>query len=164
MMAMMSPRSHYESLSPRPTAFPFSAVEETFDSLDFPFGCGSFGAGARMMMPTPAFDVPYHVTGANGGAYIIRVETPGVKQEHLQVELLGRRSLLISTLDKDLSEDAQEQQQNWRQRQSQRLCKRVDLPCDADWASVQLRYADGLLTVEVAQKKHENEAEEEGEE
>eukprot|EP00961_Rhodomonas_salina_P024784 333703-Rhodomonas_salina.2 len=101
MLAIMSPRFQVESLSPRSNSCPFSPVEQAFDSFDFPFGRGSFGGGAGMMRPPTAF--PLYAGGhfvarprleVKDGSYIIRVETPGVKQEHLQVELLGRRSLL----------------------------------------------------------------------
>jgi len=178
MLAIMSPRFHFESHSPRPDAFPFSAVEETFEAFDSfdPFGSASFGGGARMMMPRQVFDAPFYASGHNvvlkDGAYKIKVQTPGVKQENLQVELLGRRSLIVTNSDNAETEEGQEQQEQQEQHKARQrfspfshpLCKRIDLPCDADSASVQLRYADGLLTVEVAQKKHEDTAVEEGEE
>eukprot|EP00961_Rhodomonas_salina_P190035 2563998-Rhodomonas_salina.1 len=126
MLAMMSQRP--PRMGAPSAMFPHdSDIEATFR---YPF------PEARMMTPATAFYACGHrpKLEIKDDVYIIRIEMAGVKQEHLQVELLGRRSLLVS--DQTQTEQTEQQQQQQGQRPpsmpSHQLCKPFDLPCDAD--------------------------------
>mmetsp|Transcript_34361 Transcript_34361/g.81943 ORF Transcript_34361/g.81943 Transcript_34361/m.81943 type:complete len:245 (-) Transcript_34361:50-784(-) len=106
--------------------------------------------------------------------YVIQVATPGVKQQHLNIELVGRRQLVVSagmrkTADGDNKETVEagdtdqdqgkthETQQVAETKQGDvesalSLRKAVNLPQDADIDAISLSYADGMLTIEVPKR------------
>eukprot|EP00961_Rhodomonas_salina_P070976 953044-Rhodomonas_salina.1 len=114
--------------------------------------------------------------------YVIQVATPGIKQQHLKVELVGRRQLVISagtrkTDDTNSDAPADQDEGKANEKESEQIAKRkpgavesalslrkaVTLPQDADIDAISLSYADGMLTIE-APKRTRSEAEEEEEE
>ena len=154
MLALHSPRFEFESLSPYPTRIPFGlgAMEElggfAFDPWDFHHET-VLTAAARGHPALPKIE-------HKDDSYFIRLETPGVKKEDLKVELVARRTLVVTACDKPASQptDAETHGQTPPQPIC-KLCKRVDVPRDADWSKVQLSYADGLLTAVVPKITHE---------
>jgi HSP20 family molecular chaperone IbpA len=113
--------------------------------------------------------------------YEIRVETPGIRKDELEVELVGRRSLVVSaraqaktTSDSSTSHqnngshDAQAQSENNSLQQqdsnaSFKVRKTIMLPKNADIESIKMSYADGVLRIEAAKRPadHTEEADEE---
>ena len=151
MLAAVSPRFHARYLAPRHAQALFPFAVDAFEPLDFP--C--------FHRPTLALPTLPKIERRQDG-YVVRVETPGVKKEHLKVELVGRRTLLVTASNPQPSKLAEgdtpvheqpQPTQSAPEHQRYSLCKRIDLPHDADWSKVQLSYADGLLTVEIAKKE-----------
>lgn len=152
MLSLLSPQLHFPVLAPRHSLSPFDI--EPFDFLH----------DDRMLLTAPRVSSFGHGLSAlpkiedKGHAYVIRVETPGISKSNLKVEVLGRRTLLVTASNNHPSEPNADPKQN-ESAQSHApqlaltLCKRVDLPGDADCSKVHLSYADGLLTAEVAKKK-----------
>jgi len=81
--------------------------------------------------------------------YEIRVEAPGVKKEDLKVELVGKRSLVVSASSSTSAEKAgQDDPKSTRQESSSfRLWNQVAIPLDADTSRIKLKYDNGLLIV-----------------
>jgi len=86
--------------------------------------------------------------------YEIRIEAPGIPKENLKVELIGKRSLVVSAnVEKKSSptDDGKPPGQPGRSSESEslQLWNQVDIPRDADASKLKTKYENGLLTVSV---------------
>eukprot|EP00286_Rhodomonas_abbreviata_P004114 CAMPEP_0181347390 /NCGR_PEP_ID=MMETSP1101-20121128/33853_1 /TAXON_ID=46948 /ORGANISM="Rhodomonas abbreviata, Strain Caron Lab Isolate" /LENGTH=235 /DNA_ID=CAMNT_0023459601 /DNA_START=71 /DNA_END=778 /DNA_ORIENTATION=- len=95
-------------------------------------------------------------TEEKGEGYVIRVETPGMKREDLKVELQGNRSVIVTgqtetlcPVNESIIEQERQTKKPRKKSESLFLWKRAEIPADADPTRIQLKYSDGILTVEV---------------
>lgn len=113
------------------------------------------------------------------GKYIIRVETPGIKQEALKVELVGRKFVVVSAAapsshtgrqtpeeheppesgkEESAGDKQSEESKPEHTEQTWTLRKAVSLPKDADIDALQVSYTDGVVRIEASRKASDAEA------
>jgi len=84
--------------------------------------------------------VPVVETEETSDAYVVRAELPGMKREHVDVELRGNELCLSGEI-------SEEKRGNVLRRRAGRFSYRTSVPSDADAENIKAEMADGVLTV-----------------
>ncbi len=98
---------------------------------------------------------PASEASANGDAYVIRVELPGVEEKDIDITVHGG----VVSIKGEKKESREEKGETWyfSERQYGAFSRSFRLPADADEAKVNADLKDGVLVITVPQKPTEPE-------
>jgi HSP20 family protein len=108
---------------------------------------GRFGWPSSLIEPSawsPLVDIE-----ETDDAYVLEAELPGVKREHVNVELIGSELAITG----EIKEQERKGTVRRRTRRTGRFDYRVSLPDPVDPAKVDAKLADGVLTVRVSKSQ-----------
>lgn len=110
---------------------------------EWPRSFGAQEAGGRLL---PAVDV-----AESEGAFVITAELPGTKPEDVTLEL--HDDVLTIGGEKRDERSGEDEQRRWSERVHGRFTRSFSLPANADPERVEAKFADGVLTIEVAKRQ-----------
>jgi HSP20 family protein len=89
--------------------------------------------------------VPVVETEETADAYLVRAELPGMKRDNIDIELRGNELRITGKVEEESGG------KTLRQRRS-KFAYHTSLPADADAEKVEVRLADGVLTVRLPKR------------
>ena len=131
---------------------PFKDIEELFDRLNVGFGDlgreleSEFSGAGRM-----------HVDVADADdRVVVTADVPGYEKEDIEVSVRGRE--LRITAERDTQRESRDEDAHYyrRERSQRRVSRSVPLPVDVEEDRATAGYENGVLTVELPKRDHED--------